>query len=325
MNGEGAFVRYNNIGKSGAGEVSVTVVIPVYRTALTAGEEQSLEQCCRVLSAYPKVLVKPCGLDVSALLTKMQSYEPSADKAPAVEEFDAAYFESVADYDRLLLSAAFYERFLTTRYILNYQLDAYVFRDELEEWCTKGYAYVSAPFMLRSLLLQLRLGKGLWRQTLSVLAFRSRRAAAAENATLRVRLSRGIAGERCGRYARRRDCSCAQWKRMLLYYRMCTGGGLSLRQTAVFYELASRWAERFAERWAAGTLLPEDIVWNGLLARSGYRLPSFRKRLSFAFDTNPRLCYWLCGRTLPFGCHSWIQRRRLGFWQRCIPPSRRGR
>jgi hypothetical protein len=36
------------------------------------------------------------------------------------------------------LSASFYERFLDTKYILIYQLDAFVFKDELQEWCDKG-------------------------------------------------------------------------------------------------------------------------------------------------------------------------------------------
>jgi len=277
MSGEGAFVRYNNIGKAGAGEVSVTVVIPVYRTALTAGEEQSLEQCCRALAAYPKALVKPCGLDVSTLLAKMSAFESSVNKAPAVEEFDAAHFANVEAYSRLLLSAEFYERFLTTRYILIYQLDAYVFRDELEEWCTKGYACTGAPFMLRSFPFQLHID----RRLLGQLAVR--------------------------------------WKYWLQYHRM-SNGGLSLRQTAVFYDLASRYAEQFARLAKAGTLLPEDIVWNGLLARLGYPLPSFRQKLSFAFDTNPRLCYLLSGKTLPFGCHAWSKRRHQGFWKQFIPP-----
>jgi len=44
------------------------------------------------------------------------------------------------------LNGAFYERFVHYEYILIYQLDAYVFRDELEYWCNRGYDYLGAPW-----------------------------------------------------------------------------------------------------------------------------------------------------------------------------------
>src|SRR6185312_14561683 len=33
------------------------------------------------------------------------------------------------------------------KYILFYELDAWVFRDELNYWCTKGYDYIGAPWL----------------------------------------------------------------------------------------------------------------------------------------------------------------------------------
>ena len=37
--------------------------------------------------------------------------------------------------------------FLDSEYILIYQLDAFVFKDELKEWCQKGYDYIGAPWI----------------------------------------------------------------------------------------------------------------------------------------------------------------------------------
>ena len=48
-----------------------------------------------------------------------------------------------------MLSAEFYERFLNSKYLLIYQLDAYVFKDELTAWCNRGFDYVGAPWTIK--------------------------------------------------------------------------------------------------------------------------------------------------------------------------------
>lgn len=115
----------------------VAVVIPVYRAEMSAYERVSFQQCLRVLGHYPIILLKPVSLDVTALTAG----------APTVSavSFADAYFENVAGYNRLLMSEAFYEAFARFQYILIHQLDAFVFRDELREWCALGYDYIGAP------------------------------------------------------------------------------------------------------------------------------------------------------------------------------------
>lgn len=46
-----------------------------------------------------------------------------------------------------MLTKEFYLRFRQWEYLLIYQLDAYVFQDELMDWCNKGYDYIGAPFL----------------------------------------------------------------------------------------------------------------------------------------------------------------------------------
>ena len=46
-----------------------------------------------------------------------------------------------------MLSFNFYESFLDYKYILIYQLDAFVFKDDLIFWCNKNYDYVGAPWI----------------------------------------------------------------------------------------------------------------------------------------------------------------------------------
>ncbi|GAB2802073.1 hypothetical protein GCM10027275_55450 [Rhabdobacter roseus] len=116
---------------------NAVIVIPLYKAALSPGERQSLRQCLHVLAAYPIVLIKPHGLAISSLLQEFPKLK--------VQSFDDRYFTSIDTYNQLMVSVAFYQTFGHYEYMLLYQLDAYVFRDELPLWCQKGYDYVGAP------------------------------------------------------------------------------------------------------------------------------------------------------------------------------------
>ena len=116
----------------------VTVVIPVYKTTLLNFEIQSLNQCVKILGHHSIVFVHPESLDVSTI---------NFDGRISSEKFPDHYFKSVFGYNRLMLTASFYERFSQSKFILIYQLDAYVFRDELLYWCSKDYDYIGAPWI----------------------------------------------------------------------------------------------------------------------------------------------------------------------------------
>lgn len=115
----------------------VAVVIPIYKADLSISEEISLRQCLQVLGDYPIIIVKPDSLDVNPIISQ----------APQVGlvSFDDKYFTGTDAYNELLTSKFFYQAFSTYEYILIYQLDAYVFRNELVSWCKKGYDYIGAP------------------------------------------------------------------------------------------------------------------------------------------------------------------------------------
>jgi hypothetical protein len=123
--------------------MQVNVVIPVYSPTLRANEVASLNQCLRVLNDYPITLATHRDVDVSVY----QDAFLKAKKPFKVAYFDSSYFVSVFSYSQLLLSRDFYDRFNDDEYILIYQLDGFVFRDELTEWCAKGYDYIGAPWL----------------------------------------------------------------------------------------------------------------------------------------------------------------------------------
>lgn len=115
----------------------VAVVIPVYQASLTDAERMSLRQCMNVLGNYPVIVVKPAVLDLSSFKEQYPSL--------TFQSFDNSFFTGVDAYNRLMVSVDFYKAFTAYDYILIYQLDAFVFRDELKEWCAKGYDYIGAP------------------------------------------------------------------------------------------------------------------------------------------------------------------------------------
>lgn len=117
----------------------VCVVVPVYKSSLTNNEQISLMQCLRILGKYPIILAAPQTLDVSHLTKPYPQLQ--------VRTFDDSYFKDIQAYNRLMLSEEFYQAFTDFDYMLIHQLDAFVFQDELTDWCRRGYDYIGAPWL----------------------------------------------------------------------------------------------------------------------------------------------------------------------------------
>lgn len=248
----------------------IIIVIPVHRAQLTADERLSIAQCERVLGRYTIRFVAPKAV------RKMEGFEHIS-----VVHFEDAYFQSVASYNRLMLSKDFYECFAEYAYILIYQPDAFVFRDELLSWAQAGYSYVGAPWILKAkyrtwwgrLVLQLR---GL-RYHLRGIPFRPL-----------------LLGDKTG------------------------NGGLSLRKTAEFIrtcETEQATIQDYLEKSERWSEYNEDAFW---ATRSDFRYPDVRTALQFAFDLYPEECLRQTNHALPFGCHGWCKAKAETFWRPII-------
>lgn len=120
----------------------VCVAIPLHKQNPSESERLSLIQCLSVLGKHPIKFFGPESLDVA-------EYEQLAIDWAVPFEFipmPDAYFRSTLHYSRLLLRPDFYSQFAEYEYMLIYQLDAWVFRDELDYWCAQGYDYIGAPW-----------------------------------------------------------------------------------------------------------------------------------------------------------------------------------
>lgn len=114
----------------------VIVVIPYYHSDLSEKEIISLKQVQKVLKKYDLCFIAPLRLKPFFKGGKYQ-----------VEYFENGFFESVSTYNLLMLTSEFYERFIRYRYMLIYQLDAFVFYDRLSYFCNLSYDYIGSPWI----------------------------------------------------------------------------------------------------------------------------------------------------------------------------------
>jgi len=115
------------------------VVIPIYKNNISVLEMRSLQQVCNIMGKHPLTVIKPESLDLSELFKNFPLLK--------TKSFDDSFFNGISGYNRLMLSDTFYSSFLHAKYILIYQLDAYMFSDELNYWCDKDYDYIGAPWL----------------------------------------------------------------------------------------------------------------------------------------------------------------------------------
>lgn len=117
------------------------IVIPIYKDTPSVVERASFNQVLSILKKHEICIVtyKECNLSVYKQISTI------IEKTYSVEYFDKRFFASIEGYNDLCYSRNFYLRFSSYEYMLIYQLDAWVFRDELLYWCCKGYDYIGAP------------------------------------------------------------------------------------------------------------------------------------------------------------------------------------
>jgi hypothetical protein len=253
-----------------ASPVSVAVVIPVYKEHLSDYERISLTQCQRILGHYPIALVTPQLLNVSVYKEICPNLQ--------VLSFDSSYFNSIQSYNKLMVSAEFYQAFTEFEYILIYQLDAFVFQDDLADWCHRGYDYIGAPW-------------------------------------LRDRDSTGMLDELWFNVKKKLATLAGLKKedgvtpREIISLNSVGNGGLSLRRVSSMLRYLPRYQQKIAQyEQFQQDQYNEDIFWSIELNRywPNLRIPSYRKALHFAIEFYPQWAveHYNNGK-LPFGCHAW--------------------
>lgn len=116
---------------------SLVILVPIYKAELTPLERLSLDHALSVLRGEKILFLAPEGLPTGFYESR---YEGEYIRmAPE-------HFQSVGAYSRLLLSEAFYERFLDYEFMLILQTDVFLFRNDLAAWISRPFDYVGAPW-----------------------------------------------------------------------------------------------------------------------------------------------------------------------------------
>jgi len=270
----------------------VAIVIPLsHRPRLTPDEQVSLRHLQYHLPNYDKFLLLPPG-------------SPLAIPGCTAKIFPARFFGSAAAHNLLMYSPALYRAFSDYRYIFFYHLDALVFSDELERWCTSGLDYIGPPWIRCAdtpWISRPRVGNGGFTLLNVGSALRALR----------------------GKYDRD---PLSFW--IDLFTRQGT------RVEPIVNRLRSfparfpgrRILQRFVDDWEqmrdpSPHNRNNDVFWSDKAARyhPGFRVASLEQGLQFAFEASPRTCWELAGRRMPFGCHAWARYDR-SFWEPHLLP-----
>ncbi len=117
----------------------VAVVITVHKPRMDPLESLSLARCVDVLGRYPIVLAGPRSLNFTA-------YREAAPSAQVIV-FDDRFFASWDYYCEFLTLPPLFEAVASYEFMLKYELDAFVFEDQLLDWCGRGWDYIGAPWL----------------------------------------------------------------------------------------------------------------------------------------------------------------------------------
>lgn len=264
----------------------VSVVIPVYKSSPSEDERRSLLQCIKILGRYDILLVCPEGVDMT------EYHQIAGDAVLTEKRFPAEYFRSIDGYNALMTSEFFYRTFESWRYILIYQLDAWVFSDQLEAWCAKGYDYVGAPWFedwgFRSE------GKKLWRVGNGGLSLR--RVRKFVTLTSPRTILRGPREIFAKEYKGPKDFfTCLK--------RIFGGKGNNMqgyrKEMETYYE----------DVYFCLHIHPE---------RLSLKMPDVREAAEFSIEKSPAYLFEHIGARLPFGCHAWRKYDYDSFWSHYI-------
>ena len=270
--------------------MKTVVVIPVYKKEPSLDECCSLRRCIRVLGRHTLRLVCPESLDAAA-------YNDVAGGVLPCERFRDEFFDSIEGYNRLMKSHAFYRRFRKYEYMLIYQLDAWVFSDELDAWCGKDYDYIGAPWFEKHGSRED--GYDLWCAGNG--GFSLRRISTFMRVTNpRVRM------KSCREIFRDEYHSVRDLGHCLVRCLSPIVGNNTMRHYMKRGDVSGMWEDVFFSRGLVAT-------------RHRLRVPTAEEAARFSFEVSPRWLFEEMTRgKLPFGCHAWRRYQYDVFWDKYI-------
>jgi hypothetical protein len=255
------------------------VLVFAHTESPSSAEALSLKQCATILAKHPIKLVCPAGLDVSRYLEIAPNMVP---------DFISPHHLSGKDeYNYLKCLPWLYERYAHFDFMLTYELDSFVFEDQLEHWCNQGWDYIGAP----------------WFEGYYECSLHSRMIGVGNSGFSLRNIQTVRKALRAFRLSRLKELNKA-WLERRQTLRGALAEALNFRNMLgkAFQELGC---------------VHEDFFWCYTIPRiyPKFRIPSPISAIPFAFEANPRMLHFLNGYRLPFGAHKWSALDAM-FWKR---------
>jgi hypothetical protein len=255
----------------------VVIVIITHKEKLKTHEKISLNFLRKKLGKYDKVLV------ISKSHRKVDSeFNKLKFKIMRLED---KYFGTAKGHNNLMRSRYFYDQFKDYEYILKYELDCLVFKDQLDYFCSLNYDYIGAPFIKN----QLKRIKDINEIKIRNGGFSLRKV----NSFIDI-LNKGTKNHRF-------------W--FIKYYLNNFIWFNIFRIRALITRKIS-----FKSIFSIG----EDVFWSigAKEVDSSFKVAPFNIALSFSFENNIPLSYKLNNNQIPFGCHSFQSKKNLKEWEK---------
>lgn len=113
----------------------VCIIIPIYKDNITKSllydEVESIYHTCELFKEHDIYFI--CSEKLNTSFYKRFNCK-----------FKYFEFSTQLEYSQLCLNYLFYNEFINYKYMLICQPDAYVFKNNILDWCNKGYDYVGA-------------------------------------------------------------------------------------------------------------------------------------------------------------------------------------
>jgi hypothetical protein len=261
----------------------VVILTLSHKEVFSPYEVISLKQCHKILRNHDTYFVCPKGLDTSGYAAQL-GFEPK------FHFIKAKWLSSYELSNRFKTLPYLYREFSNYDYILFHEPDAFIFKDELLEWCHKGYDYIGAPWLeglAKATPIAPYIGVGN-----SGLSLRK----VSSHINLQHRFYRVKTTSEYWKYYQRMN-----WKGRLYHFPEQLFGYLFKNS---FHYLLNDFSDNEDEFW--GIYVPRKYKW--------FKIAPVSEALKFSMEVQPRRMFADNNNELPFGCHAWW-RYDLAFWK----------
>ena len=259
--------------------MKIAVILPTHKNSLNKYEKLSFNLFNHYLKDFDRYLLIPNKLKINFDTQKMR-----------ITSINSKYFSSIESYNLLLQTKYFYKIYSKYDFILIYQLDCLVFKNEMYFWAKKNYSFTGAPRYKPKSIRKIRdfMNGG----------FSLRKVKDFINVLNSKKININI-----------------KYFHTLDYFKKPKRIKLFLK----YYNKSKNKNVFNVEKFCRLAKYPEDIFWSIIAPQLSKKFTLCDKNvaLNFCYEEYPREVYKYNNDQIPFGCHNWVNWDKK-FWKKIV-------